>query len=211
MIDTTTVKGNELRVAVCVPSGDMLHADFALSLAALCMKAPVSIALINVKSSLIPTGRNMLVQQAMAVKATHMLFLDSDMVFPQDTIERLLSHAKYIVGGTYAQRVTPFRVLGNTLDNQPIEIDTGLLEMSRMPTGCLMIHMSVFDKLRMPYFRVGIDEEAGTILSEDLEFCDRAREAGFNIYCDVDLSKELLHLGQQAIGVQHQQEIIHHG
>lgn len=196
---STTTKG--VRVALAIPSGDMLHTDFAMSLCAMTMMAKCSLAIMNAKSSYIANGRNSLVAQAQSVDATHMLFLDSDMVFPQDTIQRLLDHKKYIACATYAQRVPPFRVIGDTLDNKALSVDTGLIEMSRVPTGCLMIHMSVFDKLKKPYFRGGWDETLGETLSEDLEWCDRVRKSGFNIWCDVDLSKELLHLGQRAVSV----------
>ena len=60
------------RVAICIPSGDMVHADFAMSLAALSYQAgpfeqggqsfeAIPIALINVKDSLVASGRNKLV------------------------------------------------------------------------------------------------------------------------------------------------------
>ena len=65
--------------------------------------------------------------------------------------------------------------------------------MRRIPTGCLLIRMSVFDALAKPYFRYVIDEVGGEIVGEDYVFCDRAREAGFRIWCDAALSLEIGH------------------
>jgi len=59
--------------------------------------------------------------------------------------------------------------------------------MQRIPTGCLLINMGVFDKLSKPYFRFETDAN-GAIVGEDYVFCDRAREAGFRIWCDAVMS-----------------------
>jgi hypothetical protein len=53
----------------------------------------------------------------------------------------------------------------------------------------------VFDKLAKPYFRFEVDDKE-QIVGEDYVFCDRAREAGFRIWCDAALSREIGHIGQ---------------
>jgi hypothetical protein len=55
--------------------------------------------------------------------------------------------------------------------------------------------MQVFDKLSKPYFRFDTDAN-GDIIGEDYVFCDRARAAGFRIWCDSLLSREIGHIGQ---------------
>lgn len=40
---------------------------------------------------------------------THLLFLDSDMVFPHDIIAQLLAHKKAVVGGLYFHRGVPYQ------------------------------------------------------------------------------------------------------
>jgi hypothetical protein len=124
-----------------------------------------------------------------------LLFLDSDMVFPPTALLRLILHQKDIVGATYTKRVAPFDVLGSKLAEQPAVLSGDLLEMHRIPTGCLLINMQVFDKLAKPYFRFDTDDK-GHIVGEDYVFCDRAREVGFRIWCDAVLSREIGHIGQ---------------
>ena len=52
-----------------------------------------------------------------------------------------------------------------------------------------------------PYLLKRITRAEGEkILGEDYYFCERAREAGFEIWCDGDLSRELAHIGQKAYG-----------
>jgi hypothetical protein len=184
------------RIAIAVPSGDMVHADFAMAYAQLCMEsAGLPLRLITAKSSIVAQARNTGVDRAREFDADFLLFLDSDMVFPPTTLLRLLLRKKDIVGATYTKRVAPFEILGTKLPDQPTLLTGDLLEMQRMPTGCLLINMRVFDKLAKPYFRFDTDAQ-GQIVGEDYVFCDRAREAGFQIWCDAVLSRELGHIGQ---------------
>lgn len=184
------------RVAIAVPSGDMVHADFAMAYAQLCMaSAGLPLQLITVKSSIVAQARNNGVELARGFGADYIFFLDSDMLFPSTALFRLLLHRKDIVGATYTKRVAPFGILGTQLAEQPAVLSGDLLEMQRIPTGCLLIKMAVFEKLTKPYFRFEVDAD-GAIVGEDYVFCDRAREAGFRIWCDAVMSREIGHIGQ---------------
>ena len=184
------------RVAIAVPSGDMVHADFSRAYADLCRaSAKLPLQLISVKSSIVAEARNNGVELAQSHGADFLLFLDSDMLFPPTTLFRLLIHGKDIVGATYTKRVAPFETLGTPLAEQPVASSGDLVEMRRIPTGCLLIDMRVFDKLSKPYFRFEVDAN-GAIVGEDYAFCDRAREAGFRIWCDAVISRQIGHIGQ---------------
>lgn len=182
-------------VALGVPSGDFVHTDFAMSLAMLCMNPGTPVALVNAKSSLVPLGRNQCVGAALAMKATHLLFLDTDMVFPADTLKRLLAHEKDIVGASYSKRSAPFHPLTITEEGKLEPIASGLRRVKLLPTGCLLIRLGVFDKLSAPYFN--LETEGGQLRGEDYYFCEHARAAGFELWCDGDLSSQLGHIGQK--------------
>jgi hypothetical protein len=185
------------KVAICFASGDMVHADFALALAGLCAAAhPIEIPIVNAKSSIVAEARNRCVELAREHGADFLLFLDSDMVFPRTTLHQLLAQGKDIVGATYPRRVPPHAILGASLPDGRVEQDGALMEMRHLPTGCLLIRMSVFDALDSPSFRFRTDPETGVIIGEDYDFCDRAREAGFGVWCDTRLSFEIGHIGQ---------------
>jgi hypothetical protein len=180
-------------VAICVPSGDMVHADFAVNLAALCLDPGARAAMINCKSSIVAIARNQCVAAAQLIKATHVLFLDSDMVFPLDTLKRLVQHNKDIAGALYARRRPPFDPTG--MPQAGAVVAGGLLRMKNLPTGCLLINMRVFDKLPKPWFSERVEGEH--ILGEDVHFCERAAAAGFEIWQDTALSKEVGHIGEK--------------
>ena len=186
------------KVAICFPSADMVHADFALALAGLCNSTPpLDTPIVNNKSSIVAAARNDGVKRAREMGCDHVLFLDSDMVFPRDTLHRLLAHGEAIVGATYVKRVPPYPMLGSAAASEPTCDARGLTEMLRIPTGCLLIRMTVFDALKPPYFRFVTDEASGEIIGEDYDFCDRARQAGFRVWCDAKLSLEIGHVGQK--------------
>lgn len=186
-------------VAVCIPSGEMVHADFMLSVLHLVQNARVAgfrVSMVNAKFSIVTEARNLCVKAALDAKAEWILFLDSDMVFPADTIKRLMSHDVPIVGGTYPRKHWPLAFIGNRLDGQGLSLeDKGRVEAARMPTGCLLIKASVFSKLKPPYFRCSYSEKAGLVLGEDFWFSDKVRELGYQLWCDMELSRLIEHLG----------------
>ncbi len=198
------------RVAVCVPSHDLVHADFAMALAAMMQDPGAECILLNSKGSLVAINRNKAIEQAQEAGVDWALFLDSDMIFPPDTLHRLLRHGKDIVGGTYIKRSPPYGILGVPLNNEDIEVTTGIAEVAALPTGCLLINMRVFARLKRPYFRTPATEETDGVLpkiqGEDYYFCTTARAAGFKIWMDVDLSKMLGHIGQFVYKIQINQD-----
>lgn len=186
------------RVAVAIPSGDTVQADFALSLAGMCHSSGgIVVDLFSCKSSIVAEARNIGVRHALESGAEHLLFVDSDMVFPRDSLLRLLRRRRDIVGATYVKRVPPHDPLGAPVD--PVSADeTGeLLEMTRLPTGLLLIRTEVLRRLKPPFFRFGVDEERGVIVGEDYLFCDTVRRAGCHVWCDCPLSREIGHIGQK--------------
>lgn len=207
------------RVAICVPSGDMVHADFAMSLAGMTFVCSaykvgdrlydaIPIAIINTKGSLVVNNRNKLIEEARGLGVDYVLFVDSDIVLHPHALRRLLAHDKDIVGATYIQREEPHRLLGKMKDGETIhdalvtgyQVDTTQLqEVSALPGGCLLIKLSVFDGLSKPYFQTPAHVEPdGTpwVEGEDYFFCRQARAAGHSIWLDWQLSVSLSHIGQ---------------
>ena len=197
-----------MRLAVGVPCTDRVHTDFAFALAGITMRQTAfkQLALIKGQASISAAkARNNLVYGAKSIGATHLLMLDSDMIFPLDTIDRLAAHNVPIVGCIYRRRNEPFelmgRVEGREVTEEPLE---GLVKMDLLPTGVMLVQMSVFDKIEKPWFKNDIRAYNGemTIGGEDIIFCEEARKAGFGVWCDADLSNEVGHLCQATLTVQ---------
>lgn len=201
------------KVAVCVPSFDHVHTGFAMSLATMCSAQHARIVLINHRSSLIHKGRDLLVVEALKAEVDYVLFLDSDLKFPPWTLGRLLSLGKDIVGASYVRRTPPHDLLVKLLPgNERTVVDGGAHEVALVPTGCLLVKTDVFRKLGRPYFRSPsferneatppllreyvTDDLKPLTVGEDTWFCAAARAAGFSIWLDVDLTRDVGHIGE---------------
>jgi len=135
-------------------------------------------------------GRNKLVKAALASGAEWLFFLDDDHAFEPDILLRLLAHEKPIVASLYLQRIKPFSPIAyeyyddenrtyTSLDLTKYE-KNALVPIVAAGTGGMLIRSEVFRELKEPWFEV--TEGIG---SEDLPFCKKALEAGFEIFCDL--------------------------
>ncbi len=195
-----------VHVAIVYCSGDMVHADFTNCLVILAVytrNRGVLTNLVNPKAD-VATGRHNGVVVAKQTEADYLFFVDSDMMIPPDTIVRLLEHGKPVVGASYCQRRLPFRMTHTELDGGRgtfSDTDAGIREVARIPTGCMLIDMAVFNGMEPPYFKWGYPGD-GRVVSEDNTFCDRVREAGHSVWLDCDLTKEVRHIGTYPYGYQ---------
>jgi hypothetical protein len=151
----------------------------------------------------VDVNRNVIIENAKKYGTTHLMFVDADMVFPEDGIMKLLKDDKDIVGGNYNARQDPisdynlapkgYQPMGGPttkmlVDGQPVsmlaeDFPTELFKCYAVPTGFMMIKMKVFKKLEKPFFDAWI-EKNGQYHTEDVDFCRKAQEAGFEVWCE---------------------------
>jgi hypothetical protein len=199
-------EASKMILTVGIPSSDTIYVDTALCLNAACLftlQSQVQInAIVNKKGSIVHQARCDLVKEAQENRATHLLFLDSDHAFPRDTFLRLLKHDKDIVGVHQVTKRQPVRSNCEDLKGQRLtKPGSGLEEVSRLGTGIMLVKMEVFKRLKKPYFTFSYDDNKGWT-GEDYWFCKHAKERGFRIYVDHELSKECFHIGTAMYGVQ---------
>ncbi|HQN18883.1 MAG TPA: hypothetical protein PKV86_07085 [Syntrophobacteraceae bacterium] len=149
-------------------------------------------------------ARNSLVMQAFEAECTHILMMDTDQQYPQDTIARLMSHNKPIVRARVHRRYPPFDpILLRRHENGlcvhiPDEewMKGGLVEVDATGVcACGLFDMQVFENIPYPWFetvRKDLNDKEHTIIGEDVRFCEKAQEAGYQIFVDCDL--EVSHL-----------------
>ena len=101
-----------MRLSICVPARDTVHAGFALSLAKIAKTIDCEI-LMNL-GTVIPEQRNQLISESLEKDCTHILWLDSDMHLPSNTANILLSHEKEIVAASYSTRMPPYQSVAFT-------------------------------------------------------------------------------------------------
>lgn len=140
-------------------------------------------------------NRNLIIEEALRTKCTHILFIDDDMAFPPDALLKLLEHDENIVSGLYLNRNYPHRPI--LFDAGPTrryldDDERGLIQVEAVGFGFLLVNTDVFRSMERPFVRMG--EVNPEERNEDIGFCLRARAAGYVIYCDLDLP--IGHIGQ---------------
>lgn len=157
--------------------------------------------------AILPNTRSRIAEQMIARECDAVLMIDSDMTFPTTALVQLMGHGPFdVIGATYVQRqadsyVHGFELPGGEGAQVLRRIDTSvgpdLREVRSLPTGFLLIARHVLEAMDRPLFRFPFNEGAAHSIGEDYDFCRRARERGFRIMCDVNLSRQLGHIGSQ--------------
>src|SRR3990167_1773064 len=133
----------------------------------------------------IVSARTFCVQDAIEKKATHIFFVDSDMSFPSDTLERLLKHDKEIVTVEYNRRRLPAESVTTPLTERS---ETELYKARNIGGGCLLIKLEIFNRvlkpLAKPYFNFGRGKDGMVVIGEDTWFANTARDAGIDSWID---------------------------
>lgn len=199
-----------VKVAVCIPSSYMWHADFSLSLLNLVMYVArtaltdgrrIALSVLNERGSILPQIRQNLVEGALKADADYVLFIDSDMMFPADLLHILLDVEKSVVACNCPTKSLPANSTARVYTPEGMkaiyteEGSTGLVEVDRIGTGVMLVKASVFKKLQRPFFRVGWDSARKEFIGEDWEFCRILKASGEKLYIQQDASKLIGHIG----------------
>lgn len=134
--------------------------------------------------------RNIIVNEARKAKVDYLMFIDSDVAFEYDSIRKLIDHNKDIVGGHYNMKKFPITTTMKPLAEdgksastaETYDMPNKLFKCAAVPTGFLLINMKALDS--MPRFFDFEYLPNGDLLGEDVWFCNKARELGFDIWCD---------------------------
>lgn len=193
---------------VCIPTTGCSRAEHAMSLvnfAITFMREPVfpyedqSLLLRHYQSSSIQNGREWLVAKSLAEGASHILFVDEDIVFDAHVPFSLLRRRLPLVAGNYKIRYEgmPFAALTPDLAGRIPTTETSppLEECGACGFGMALIERQVFEKLPQPWFPTLWDEQAKAYSTEDLPFFLNARAAGFTPVIDHEASRAIIHIG----------------
>ncbi len=184
--DANWVNKNNVKLFVATPVHSEVSIHYMQSvfkLQAECNRKKVPIMLQLMKSSLVTSGRNLCVSEFLNSNYTHMLFIDSDILFSADSIfqmldkeeevlsipypmkniqwDKVIEKWKGIPSMNYQQACTsgnmyPVRIKG---DEDDITVKDGLIELSHSMTGCLMIKREALEKMIKAYPDLTIRQE----------------------------------------------------
>ncbi len=149
-------------------------------------------------------ARNAIVEGALQTGCDYLMFLDDDHVIDWETtpgpnsrygmIQTFLDHFENdselgIVGALYYHRGGDCRPVvmregdqGGYYWLRDDEILGKYQEVDVQGGGCMMIRMSIFDRIKSPWFEPEFD------LGTDIQICKKAKAAGFKIACDTSIT-----------------------
>ncbi len=186
-----------MKIAIVIPSHDMVHTDFAMCLTRL-IAYTVSVGhvepvIINPRSSLVQKGRWIGVKQALHLPGIDkVLFIDSDQTFPANALHKLMHWNKKVACATYRLRQDELEYTARNTKGDRIDFSqrTGLHEVASTGLGFALINASVFQEIPEPWFTV--DYIDGTWVSEDESFFQQVKH---KVWVDADLTKQIGHVG----------------
>lgn len=187
-------------ILVALPTMAHLHVSLAMKIVGWAKKYPRGTMSFyaTAKVSPVDRARNQCVEYFLANPAfTHLMFIDSDTIPPEDAIDKLIAVDAPIVSGLtpivhYDKEKDTLGTFFNTFIREVKEdgtvltvnppIDGKVHPVDTCGTSCVLIRRDVIESAPNPVFQF-IYNEKGTDhkFSEDVNFCLRAKERGFNV------------------------------
>lgn len=167
-------------------------------------------------ASAIDQARSQMASDALNAGFEELMWIDADIDFPFDAVNRLRALDLPVVCGVYAKKGRRELVVHFEPGTEQLVFgkDGGLLEIKYAATGFLLTKRSVYEKIQaqeqlpvcnrqfgnptVPYFLPMIveDGENHWYLGEDFAFSERCRRSGFPIIADTRI--RLGHIGREA-------------
>ena len=139
----------------------------------------------------ITNNRNQIVRKFLQTDYDYLMMLDGDNV-PPENILNLADYQEDIIGGLcfayMKEMVIPLALKKNKMgsyDVMKIPKQAGLIECDAVGTGVIIIKREVLEAMSFP-FENKYDPEGIKTLGLDINFCKRAKEKGFKVFCHTD-------------------------
>lgn len=238
----TLESGTKIFVATPVHSDVSMHYTQALlRFQQECISRKIEVSFQLMKSSLVTQGRNLCVAGFLDSDATHLLFIDSDIYFQAKSIFSMLKADKDVISVPYPIKTLKwdkaFRKMQEgkiespddirrVLHTYPMKVENsdditvkeGIIEVTDVPTGCMLIKRSVIEKMIKAYpdkkivqktiingeyvdkpnlwnfFDTLHDPVEKVFLGEDFAFCQLWTKLGGK--CHAYITDSIVHVGE---------------
>lgn len=186
------------KIAILIPSLDTWHAGFGMSLASMVGYTEYKCFMINMRMSILCASREALLRSAIENDFDYALFLDTDMRFPEYTLDRLMSHQLDVVACNGVTKTIPPIPVARDMNSNIIMSEVNGPQLQPVRTvglAVMLIRLSRIKDLAGPFFPIRFDSTVGTYAGEDLGFCRFLRDHAVSINVDNALSREIAHIG----------------
>ena len=151
----------------------------------------------NAQGIYIADLQNTLAREFLETDCTHFWLVNDDQIYPVETVLQLLDHKKDIIGPLALRKTPPYAPLVYEKTDTDIYPDhllktgvSGLIgNLGALGGGGMLVTRRVFERLTDPWWdtRMIMYEGISVQQSEDMVFCRKAVDAGFEIWCDLDI------------------------
>ncbi len=185
----------KLKIAIGVASSGTIHSKMAFSLIeTIRLNKDIDFLPVIQSGGYIAENKAKITEIALNCLCSHIFFVDHDMKFPPETLPKLLSYDKNIIGAMYNYRYLPLEPMVKYLkedgdwtpkleESVIKQIPNEIFEVGATGGGMLLVKTSVFNKLTKPYFEMEQDEEGYRSVTEDSGFYLKAQKQGFKVWC----------------------------
>lgn len=185
-----------MRTLIAIPCMDEMDSGFVQCLVDLRKVGDVDTTILS--GSLIYEARERLAALAVDGEYDQVLWLDSDMMFPETLLLDLTAQDKDFVSGVCAARRSPYMPCVYRKDGDGLKFYTEytdrVFEIDGSGFGVVLVKTKLlkdsFDK-----FKTCFQPIPG--FGEDLSFCLRAKELGYQLFADPNI--EIGHIGKTVI------------
>lgn len=134
----------------------------------------------------------------------YLFAIDHDVTFVPDTLKKMLAHDVDLVSGVYRQRLEPQAIEIYDLNQQRMTIEQihgkPIVEIGGCGFGCVLVKKQVIAGIGYPQFEYHPALDHGNTISEDTDFCRKAMNKGFQLWCDPTILCG--HIGTTTMNVQ---------
>lgn len=199
------------RIGIAVPCQDQVDSffaqDYAKAMAAHAFAFPEDFITQSWnQSAFLAESRNSLVKELIEDGCDYIIFLDTDMRFPQTLFNDLISHELPVVAANCAKRRRPISATARKENpDDPSKLDAvwpdpdkkeGIERIHVVGTAVMAIKTDVFFHIEYPWFYTPWNEQDQRFVGEDLYFCAQLKKAGVPMYIDHAVSWQVGHIGQ---------------
>lgn len=178
-----------MRLLIGIPTLDYVNVEFMKCLMFLIMKLKDDGIEFDVEinsGTLVYLARERIAHKAINEKYTHVLWLDSDMVFNADILDDLLFCGKDFVTGIYhARRKGYASVIFKSIEINGIErfeeYPNETFQIAGCGFGCVLTSVEMLSSVCLHY---GTCFTPLPSLGEDIAFCKRAKDLGYKLWCE---------------------------
>lgn len=194
----------KIKILIGIPSAsDFLHRKFVQSLMQLRYPLFSDININIVTGHQLPFARNRIVQHALEEKADFIFFIDSDMIFPSDSLIRLYNRKVNVCHALSFRRTKPYYPCifewsdkdkcYSTVDYSKSSSD--MISVDAAGSACTLINTEVYQKMKQPYYYY-----QNHLFSSDLTFSMNLKKLGYDIWIDRTLKTG--HIGEQLVATE---------